>query len=167
MWKIIIIFILFVIIVAGLWCIYSGNMSTTPEDEKNELLSEKKEGNEVEPYKAAEEIAPDEELQVVLDEDFRAIFKEVFGKEPKLTSVGEVNILSYVTNRIINVEDINKAGNILQEEGYKIIGRTFSDNEEGVRLSTEINGEEYDNIYILFFTYKEGAWAQRIEVSLL
>jgi len=158
---------LFVITITALWYVYSIDMDAPPEVEETEIKKEDQRESEADPYKTAEEVSPERELQVTLDEDFRMIFEEVFGKEPKLTSVGEVNILSYVTNRTINVEDINKAGNILQEEEYKIIGRTFSDNEEGIRLSAEINGEEYDNIYILFFTHKEGVWAQRIEVSLL
>ncbi len=141
-------------------------------NEKEETVEESKEMKETytgDPYKEAEEVMPTSARNMAMDKDLRAISKEVFGKEPKLTKTGEREALFYVVNRNITPSDMEIFGGMINEmPEYEVVKeRTDECDEYEIKLFAEIEGEKYRNVYIRFFMDEEGERSQRIEVRFL
>ena len=148
------------------------------EDKGKEEAMEDEEGtaetDEVNPYDEAEKIVPMDDRNIVMDEDFRSVFDEVFENEPKLVSTGDITALSYVVDRVITTDDVSKIKDHLEEKGYETVGtRTEAKEYEfDISIAEDILEEKYDgdpggNMYVVIWTAEEGENAQRIVVRLL
>lgn len=130
--------------------------------------------DEVNPYDEAEKTVPMDDRNIVMDEDFRSVLNEIFEKEPKLVSTGNILALSYVVDRVITTDDVTKIKELLEEKGYETIGTSTGGNEYefGISVSEENLEEKYEgnvggSMYVVIWTAEEGENAQRIKVRLL
>ncbi len=181
----IVIVIIVVLLLAGGWWYFYGQEDLveeereeevdeeTEEERDEETEEERDEAREDDPYHQAETVVPVSDRNMLMDEDLRSIFEEVFGEAPKLTNTAEEGlVLSYVVNRNITPDDVIEVREMLEDRGhhgeYEVVGTDSQENEYELNLAAEIAGEEYGgNIYALFYTDEEGENSQRIEISFL
>jgi len=145
-------------------------------DEVEETNGEEEEADveEVDPYEAAVEIEPMQDRNVVLDEDFRSVLVEVFEKEAKLVSAGDINALVYIVDRVITSDDVKKIMDLLEEKGYETVGTEIDEHmyELDISIAEELMEEKFDgdpggNMYVKMWTTEEGENAQMIMITFL
>jgi len=145
----------------------NGKQEAAKEEDKEEI-------DEDNPYEEAEEIVPMEDRIITMDEEFSSVLKEVFEKEPKLVSTGDIQPLDYVVNRVITTDDVTKIKDLLEEKGYETVDSSIEGNEYefDISITEEILEEKYEgdvggNMYVVIWTAEEGENAQKIYVRTL
>ncbi len=145
----------------------NGKQEAAKEEDKEEV-------DEDNPYEEAEEIVPMEDRIITMDEEFSSVLEEVFEKEPKLVSTGDIQPLDYVVNRVITTDDVTKIKDLLEEKGYETVDSSIEGNEYefDISITEEILEEKYEgdvggNMYVVIWTAEEGENAQKIYVRTL
>lgn len=115
------------------------------------------------PYDIAEEIVPVADANIALDEDFRDVLGETFEEKPKLITSGESPVLTYIVNRVITSDDVNKIRELLEKKDYEMIGTDIEGDLYRLVFRSELIEEEFwGDIAVQLWTTEEGENAQKV-----
>ncbi len=170
--KNIVIFLVVIALAVGGWYFFFEYEAEEVDVDEEEVVIEEDDVEEDvdtdDPYETAETVVPMQERNEVLHEDFSYVLGEVFEKEPKLVSSGDILVLSYVVDRVITSDDVSEIRDLLVEEGYELVGTDAREDSYDLNFSVEVLGQEYSgNFYVLIHTVEEGESAQKIEIRIL
>ncbi len=165
--NVLIVLIALLLIGGGVWYFMQEEAEELDTPSEEEVIPEE-EVDRDNPYETAETVVPVQERNEVMHETFGAVLEEVFEKEPRLVSSGDILVLSYIVDRAITPDDVAEVRSFLEEEGYELEGTDIEDDSYDLNFSAKILDYDYQgNIYVLISTAEEGEDTQTIEVRIL
>ncbi len=145
-------------------------------EEEEDLTPEDPEPTETEenPYHLEEEITPMTDRNIAVNENIKRVMEEVFEEDPKLIETAAYYDLTYITNRVITEEDVQKVRDVFTESGFEMEEETLevelddmSADAESYSLNFIVKEEEEeDELRMIFFTTEEGDDTQLIKIRL-